>query len=50
MRRGRFDLRDVEWVRRVRVSGRLSATGNGRLALSGATRGEVRVRRFVATP
>jgi pimeloyl-ACP methyl ester carboxylesterase len=50
VRRGSFDLRDVEWVRRVRVSGRLSATGSGRLTLSGATHGEVRVRRFVATP
>ena len=48
--RGRFDLRAVEWVRRVRVSGRLSAAGNGRLTLSGAVRGTVVVRGFRARP
>ena len=48
--RGRLDLRAVEWVKHVRVSGRLSAAGTGRLTLSGAVRGDVRVRRFVATP
>ena len=48
--RGRFDLRAVEWVRRVRVSGRLSAAGNGRLTLAGAVRGTVVVRGFRARP
>jgi hypothetical protein len=50
VRRGRYDLHAVEWVRRVRVSGRLSASGNGRLTLSGAVRGTVVVRRFAARP
>ena len=48
--RGRLDLRRVEWVRGVRVNGRISAAGNGRLTLSGAVRGTVRVRVFAARP
>jgi hypothetical protein len=43
---GRLELRDVEWARRVRVSGRLTAAGTGRLTLRGAVRGTVDVRRF----
>ena len=46
--RGRLELRAVEWVRQVRVSGRLSAAGNGRLTLSGAITGTVNFRRFAA--
>ena len=46
--RGRLELRAVEWVRHVRVSGRLSAAGSGRLTLSGTIKGTVDFRRFAA--
>ena len=48
VRRGAFDLRDVSLFTGLRVSGKLSAAGNGRLTLRGKRNGTVVVRGFAA--
>ena len=48
VRRGAFDLRNVSLFTGLRVSGKLSAAGNGTLTLRGERDGTVAVRGFVA--
>jgi pimeloyl-ACP methyl ester carboxylesterase len=49
VRRGAFDLRNVSLFTGLRVSGRLSATGNGTLRLRGTRNATVKVRNFRAS-
>ena len=48
VRRGAFDLRNVSLFTGLRISGKLSAAGNGTLTLRGRRDGTVAVRGFVA--
>ena len=49
VRGGRFDLRNVSLFNDVRVSGKLTAAGNGTLRLRGRRTGTVVLRNFVAS-
>jgi pimeloyl-ACP methyl ester carboxylesterase len=48
VRRGAFDLRNVSLFTGLRVSGKVSASGNGTLTLRGKRNGRVVLRAFVA--
>ena len=48
MRRGAFDLRNVSLFKGLRVSGKLSAAGNGTLRVRGKRNATVVMRGFAA--